>query len=202
MVRVAGTKGDCEAGPSRCHLLGLVPNFEILSWRSAFGSSESSFHRRCRALRFFAVHATVQHRLFYSFRRVAQPLGTRITWTATATDSNAGPLTFQYSVAYGGGAFSMLRDYYPGALSAGTSTGPAFVWQQISEGTYHVKVIAKDFQSGETATATAVFTLQPLSTGGAFVVTPTANPLVALGSAPPCPVGSFVRPLFRSQADS
>ena len=122
-----------------------------------------------------------------------QLLGTRVTWTATATDSNSGPLTFQYSVSYGNGAFAIIRDFYPGTLAAATWTGPAFVWQEIVEGTYHVKVIAKDFQSGETATASAVFTLTPVSTGGSFVVSPTANPLVALGSAPPCPSGSSIR---------
>ena len=32
--------------------------------------------------------------------------GTPVTWTPTATDSNSGPLTFQYSVSCGNGAFS------------------------------------------------------------------------------------------------
>ena len=58
-------------------------------------------------------------------------------------------------------------------------------------------MIAKDFESGETATASAVFTLNPLSTGGSFVVSPTANPLVALASAPPCPSGSSIRLTIR-----
>src|ERR1039457_3528326 len=119
-----------------------------------------------------------------------QLLGTRVTWTATATDSNSGPLTFQYSVSYGNGAFSVVRDFFPGTLTAGTWTGPAFVWQDIfGEGNYRVKVIAKDFQSHETATPSAAFTLKPLSTGGTFAVSPTANPLVALGSAPASPAG-------------
>jgi arylsulfate sulfotransferase len=124
-----------------------------------------------------------------------QPLGTQVTWTAQATDSNAsGLLTFQYSVSYAGGPFSMVRDFYPGTLAAGVWTGPAFVWHEIlGEGSYRVRVVAKDFQSGETATTSAVFSLAPVSTGGTFVVSPTANPLVALGSAPPCPSGSSIR---------
>jgi hypothetical protein len=53
----------------------------------------------------------------------------------------------------------MVRDFYPGTLTAGTWTGPEFVWQKISgQDTYYVKVVAKDFQSGETATTAAVFT--------------------------------------------
>src|ERR1039458_1580636 len=87
-----------------------------------------------------------------------------------------------------------LRGYASGPLTSGTWTGPAFVWQEIfGEGIYHVRVIAKDFQSGETATAYAVFALSPLSTGGSFVVSHTANPLVALGSAPARPAGSSIR---------
>jgi hypothetical protein len=129
-----------------------------------------------------------------------QALGTRVTWTATATDSNAGPLTFQYSVSYGNGAFSIVRNFYLGTLASGTWTGPAFAWQEVAQGPYHVKVIAKDFTSGETATTTAVFTLNSLSTGGSFVVSPTANPLVALASAPACPTGSSIRLTFSSPA--
>ena len=141
-----------------------------------------------------SLQATVSIGSFTPSVSSPQPLGTPVTWTATATDSNAGLLTFQYSVSYGNGAFSIVRDFYPGTLTAGTWTGPAFVWQAISaEGTYHVRVIAKDFQTGDTATASAVFALKPLSTGGSFVVSATANPLVALGSAPPCPAGSSIR---------
>jgi hypothetical protein len=144
-----------------------------------------------------SLHATVSITSFAPSVSSPQPLGTRVTWTPTATDSNSGPLTFQYSVSYGNGASSIVRDYYPGTLAAGSWTGPAFVWQEITEGAYRVQVIAKDFQSGETATASAVFTLQPVSTGGSFVVSPTSNPLVALASAPPCPSGSSIRLTIR-----
>jgi hypothetical protein len=141
-----------------------------------------------------SLHATVSIGSFTPAVSSPQPLGTQVTWTATATDSGAGLLTFQYSVSYGSGAFSILRDFASGTLTSGTWTGPAFVWQEIfGEGIYHVRVIAKDFQSGETATAYAVFALSPLSTGGSFVVSHTANPLVALGSAPACPAGSSIR---------
>src|ERR1017187_9616079 len=102
-----------------------------------------------------------------------QPLGTQVTWTATATDSNAGPLTFQYSVAYGNGAFSVVRDFFPGTLTAGTWTGPAFVWQDIfGEGNYRVKVIAKVFQPHKPEPPWAVSTLKLWSPGGPFAVSP------------------------------
>ena len=144
-----------------------------------------------------SLHATVSITSFASSVSSPQPLGTQVTWTPAATDTNPGPLTFQYSVSYGNGASSIVRDYYPGTLTAGTWTAPAFVWLETTEGTYRVQVIAKDFESGETATASAVFTLNPLSTGGSFVVSPTANPLVALASAPPCPSGSSIRLTIR-----
>ncbi len=140
-----------------------------------------------------SLHATVTIGSFSPSVSSPQKLGTRITWTATGTDSNAGPLTFQYSVAFGAGSYMIVRDFYLGTLASSIWTGPAFAWQATIEGTYHIKVVAKDFQSGQTATTTSVFTLKPVSTGGNFVVSPTVNPLVALGSAPACPAGSGVR---------
>ena len=147
-----------------------------------------------------SLHATVTVSPLSPSVSSPQPLGTQITWNATGTDSNAGLLTFQYSVSFGAGAYSMVRDFYPGTLASGTWTAPPFVWQQIAEGTYRIKVVAKDFQTGESATTTAIFTLNPVSTGGSFVVSPTVNPLVALGSAPPCPTGSSVRLTIQQSA--
>jgi hypothetical protein len=57
-----------------------------------------------------------------------QPIGKTITWTATATDSNAGPLTFQFNVTPPGGAPTMVKDFNVGTLSGGTWTAPSFVW--------------------------------------------------------------------------
>jgi hypothetical protein len=126
-----------------------------------------------------------------------QPLGTAITWTVTATDTNPGPLTFQFNSAYGQQAFSLARDFNVGTLASGMWTSQPFVWTAISsEGSYQFQAIAKDFTSGETATGTASFRLKPLVTGGQAAVNQTANPLVALVSAPSCAAGSHMRVSF------
>jgi hypothetical protein len=85
----------------------------------------------------------------------------------------------------------VVSDFTPGAKGAGTWTAAPFPWATISnEGTYHIKVAAKDFTSGETASATTIFSYTAISTGKNFVVSPTANPLIALASAPACAAGS------------
>ena len=80
----------------------------------------------------------------------------------------------------------------------------AFRWMPTaSEGTYQIQVVAKDFASGETATSTFSFLVNPLVTGDTPVVVPTANPLVALFSAPACATGSRMRVQFtKRQANS
>lgn len=65
------------------------------------------------------------------------------------------------------------------------------------EGSYEVQVVAKDFSTGDTASKTARFIVSPLVTGSRPVVVPTANPLVALFSAPACAAGSSMRVSFR-----
>ena len=123
-----------------------------------------------------------------------QPLGTTVTWNVTATDSNPGPLTFQFNLAYASQAFSLARDFNVGTSASGTWTAQPFVWTDISgEGTYTIQVIAEDFSTGQTATQTASFQLTPLVTGSQPVVNRTANPLVALYSAPSCAAGSSMR---------
>jgi arylsulfate sulfotransferase len=128
-----------------------------------------------------------------------QPIGTAITWTATATDSSSGPLTFQFNVAHPGGQpFLMARDFNIGTLSSSTWTSQPFVWTPTGiEGTYQIQVVAKDFSTGQSATTMVNFTVRPLVTGSQPVVVHTANPLVALFSAPSCAIGSVLRVNFK-----
>ena len=130
-----------------------------------------------------------------------QPLGTQVTWTVEAIDTNPNPLTFQFNVAFGKQAFALARDFNVGTASSGTWTSQPFVWTTIAgEGNYTIQVIAKDFVSGETATQTAVFRLKRrVSTQAA--VYKTANPLVALFSAPSCAVGSNMQVGFYTGAN-
>jgi len=127
-----------------------------------------------------------------------QPLGTPVVWTVTATDSNTGPLTFQFSVAYNSGAFETTKDFNVGTLNSGVWTAPPFSWATIqSEGVYRIRVVAKDFSSHEFTSQTVTYRLSSRVTGSTAVVSPTANALVALYSAPACAVGSDMRVLFR-----
>lgn len=129
-----------------------------------------------------------------------QVLGTSVTFTATATDSNPGPLTFQFNVGVPHQALALVKDFNVGTLGAGTWTGQPFVWVSVGvEGTYTIQVVAKDFSSGESATKTIGYMITPLATGSNPVATATANPLVALFSAPSCAMGSTMRVNFQIQ---
>lgn len=126
-----------------------------------------------------------------------QPVGTAVTWTVTAEDTGKGPLVFQFNTAYGQQPFSLARDFNVGTLASGTWTSQPFVWATIAgEGSYTIQVIAKDVSSGQIAAQKASFQLQPLDTGGQAAVNQTANPLVALFSAPSCAAGSQMRVSF------
>jgi len=131
-----------------------------------------------------------------------QPIGKAITWTATATDSNAGPLTFQFNLPPPNGQLTMVKDFEPGKLSGGTRSANPFAWIPTGiEGAYKVQVVAKDFVSGESISKTVSFCVRAVATSGP-VVQKMANPLVALFSAPSCAAGSTMRVAFQEQSGS
>ena len=133
----------------------------------------------------------------------SQVIGATITWTVTASDTNPGPLTFKFAVAPPGRPFRLVKDFNVGAYNAGVWTAPPFVWTPAGiEGEYQVLVTIKDFTSGETASKASKFIVNPLVTGTAPVVVSTANPLVALFSAPSCAAGSQMRVQFHQQAQT
>jgi hypothetical protein len=110
-----------------------------------------------------------------------QSVGERITWTATATDVGDNPV-YQFSVGAHGGSLQMVRDF---------SHDNTFTWAPMQEGTYDVAVVVKEDFGAPVATSAVVSdTVNPL-TQTVPVVTPTANPLVALYSAPPCSEGAM-----------
>jgi arylsulfate sulfotransferase len=103
-------------------------------------------------------------------------VGERVTWTATATDVGAAPV-YQFSAATHGGTFHVVRDYSPAS---------SFTWTPMTEGDYDIRVVVKDgYQATETTSAGVTDDVGSLVTGPQAVVTPTANPLVALYSVPP-----------------
>jgi len=116
-----------------------------------------------------------------------QPLGTTVVFTAAATDSNAGPLTYRFRIGVAG-VFAAVRDF---------SLTNSFQFTNSSrEGTYQIEVTARDKATGETATMTAPFQYNSILVNGQAVVVPTAHPLVELFSAPPCPAGASISALF------
>ena len=127
-----------------------------------------------------------------------QVIGTSIVWTVTASDSNAGPLTFQFNMASSGKALTLVKDFNVGTLSGKTWTSQPFTWTPTGpEGTYDIQVVIKDFAANQTATKTVTYSITPLVTGTTPVVVATANPLVALFSAPSCAKGSDMRASFQ-----
>jgi hypothetical protein len=130
-----------------------------------------------------------------------QPIGSTIGWTVAATDSNPGPLTFQFNVAPPRGKLTTARNFNAGTLSGGTWTSQAFEWALTGlDGTYQVEVVVKDFTSGESATKTVSFVVTSPVTGANPVVQTTQNPLVALFTAPSCTAGSTISVFFEPQS--
>src|SRR5262249_3418379 len=116
-----------------------------------------------------------------SDKATPQLVGERITWTATA-DGGAGDLVYQFRVGTAGGPLRVVRDF---------SAANTFTWPPLEEGTYDVAVtVAEGFGSPVTASAVVSDTVTSRVTGTNPVVTPTANPLVALYSAPPGAAGA------------
>ncbi len=143
------------------------------------------------------AHAMVQIVSMTPSSGSPQNVGTPITWSVTATDTNPGPLTFRFEVAAPNHPPAMVKDYNVGALSGGVWVAQPFVWVPTGiEGVYKIEVFAKDYASGATAQRTFNFTVNPLATGTSAVATATAHPLVALFSAPACPAGSKMRVTF------
>jgi arylsulfate sulfotransferase len=133
-----------------------------------------------------------------------QPIGAVITWTATATDSGTGPLTFQFNIrAPNSSQFVLVKDFNVGTLSGGLWTALPFLWMPTNiEGAYELQVVAKDFSSGQSASKTVAFTVTPIVSDGHPAVAPTANSVVFLFSAPSCPAGSTMRAAFQPVSGS
>jgi hypothetical protein len=96
----------------------------------------------------------------------SQPIGHQITWKVRATDSQAGPLTFQFNVAPPGSSLALARDFNVGTAVSGVWGAQPFLWTPTGiEGSSQIQVVIKDFNSGEIASQTVTFKLNPLVTG-------------------------------------
>lgn len=123
-----------------------------------------------------------------------QPVGTIITLLPRLKNSTHATHVAQYSVSVDGGAFHMIRDF---------SQDMMFTWSpELYEHEARMRVVVRDNDTMKTATAELPFRIISRIKDGRPVVTPTAHPLVALLSAPPCPAGSQFRGEFRRVGDS
>jgi arylsulfate sulfotransferase len=127
-----------------------------------------------------ALHAQISVTLTAS-QPSPVPLGTVITWTASASGQNIGTPTYRFRARLAGGDFNTIVDYGPNS---------SLNWTTIQhEGTYEIEVSAMSADGTQTAATSAMVVMTSLVSGDTPVITPTANPLVFIYSAPPCPNG-------------
>src|SRR5580698_10290670 len=130
-----------------------------------------------------------------------QQIGAIVDWTAEATDTNPGPLTFQFNVAPPGGTLTTIKNFNVGTHIGSAWKSLVFAWAVTgTDGVYQVQVVVQDFTSGESASKTVEFVARSPLTGANPVVEKTQNPLVALFIAPACPAGSAMRVSFQPES--
>ena len=140
-----------------------------------------------------ALHASISVTLSPS-PAGPQPVGTIITWTATVQDTEQGTHEYQFSVGPANGPLAIVRDFnLPNTLPWAFSQ---------TEGIYQVGVVVQNTSNQTSAQAAENFVVTSLRQNGVDVVVPTANPLVALFSGPPCAEGNFVRVRFNQTGSS
>jgi arylsulfate sulfotransferase len=119
-----------------------------------------------------------------------QPVGTLVTWTATASDPDQGILMYAFSNGFSG-KLALVRDF---GYKNSFPSNPA-----LQEGTYQVQVTVRNNSTGKTATATQTFVATAIANNSnPAVVSPTANPLVALFSAIGCPASDTMLVSFQT----
>ena len=123
-----------------------------------------------------------------------QPVGTIITWTATVHDTELGPHEYRFSVGPADGSLAIVRDF-------GQANTMQWAFSK-TEGTYKVKVLVNNTSNHTSAKASDEFVVTSLRQNGVDVITPTANPLIALFSGPPCARGNSVRVRFNQTGNS
>ncbi len=122
-----------------------------------------------------------------------QPVGVSIGLTPRIENPSKGMHVFRYAVSINGGAFRVVRDF---------SQQADFAWTpELYEQSAAIRITARNNESKETAEDEMRFQIVSRVKGGAPVVTPSANPLIALFSAPACPEGSGFRVAFHAEGE-
>ena len=117
-----------------------------------------------------------------------QQVGTLIVFTANAS-GGSGNYDYQFTVGRPGARTLIRQDF---------DSNTTFAWNPSQkEGEYMIGVTARDLANKTLRASTAtVFSVTPTLVGGQQAVHSTVHPLVALFSAPLCPVGQSMRVLF------
>lgn len=120
-----------------------------------------------------------------------QPVGIVVTWTATATDTDGGTIMYAFNVGPEGGKLALVRDF--------GETNSFRSYPAMQEGTFTVQVTARNNSTGKTGTASQTIVAIPIANSSTPVaLSNTANPLVVLFSALPCPSGDTMLVSFKT----
>jgi hypothetical protein len=122
------------------------------------------------------------------------PVGTLVTFDPTVSDAASGTLWYRYRVSPDGVNFRVVRDYGPATSLEWTASE--------HEGTYQIEVSVQNRDTGDLASAAVSFQMTSRVAGNQPVISPTANLLVFLYSAPPCPSGSMMQVKLVSAANT
>src|SRR4051794_23807281 len=120
-----------------------------------------------------------------------QPVGVPVSIWPKIDTGEKGMLVYRYSASVDGGPFHILRDF---------SQEQDFVWSPaLHEQQATIRVTVRNNDTKTTAGADLPFRIISRVKGTMPVVVPTANPLVALFSAPPCDEGTQFRVALRHE---
>ena len=114
-------------------------------------------------------------------------VGTVVSWTVNATDTNTGSLWYRFRIGPAKGNLKVVRDF---------SASSELDWTTINpDGVYVIEVAVKNQSTGETVYVASPYEMLPIA-GQDPVISWTQNPLVFIYSAPPCPDGGVIRVRF------
>src|ERR1051326_5304679 len=115
-------------------------------------------------------------------------VGAVVTWTVQATDTNPGPFWYRFRASPVNGDFKMVRDFGP---------SNTLDWTTIeSDGIYVIEAAVRNQVTGEIAYTSAPYEMRSRVIGQTPIVSPTANSLVFIYSAPPCAQGGVMQVVF------
>jgi len=118
------------------------------------------------------------------------PLGKPVTWTTVVAGASAGSLLYRFQVQTPNGGYRTVVDYGPKS---------SLTWTTIDqEGSYQMEVTVFNTSTLEESAIVSGMVFSPLVSGANPVITPSANPLVFIYSAPACPAGEQIRVQFQA----